>query len=838
MADFQTRSQKRIIVVLGMHRSGTSVVTRALQVMGVDLGDHLMPGLPHNNPKGFWEDLDLNRINIQLMRCLSCGWDALEPLSSEVLLDEKLVPLKARAIELMREKTKNAGIFGMKDPRLARLMPFWKEVFEVCGLAPSYVIMVRNPRSVSDSLRTCYKFEREKAYYLWLAHVLPSILETEGTLGVVVDYDRLVVRPETEIRRLARALRLDGAIDPGEMEVFKNEFLEEKMRHACHSAEALVSDPTVPSLVPPVFEKLEKLASDEISFDDTGVKDFFETVETRFRELAPALRYMSQQDAREVCSHRRMDEFRDRIAAFERSVVERDKRILELGRSVDERDVRIGQLQQDILEKENRIARLERGVDEGNRQIAAVKSEIQEVYSSLTWRFMRWSTRLLSWNLGGDILRPHKRLGLTPENEQEILRSSLFLPKWYLSKYPDIAGAKLDPWQHYLLWGGFEGRFPSPKFDSAWYLEKYPEVLQMKMNPLVHYFLIGRNEGYEISPSSNLFNDTSGVVCDVVPRSSFLFCGPRRERFWNAWKEAAFPLAFMLRRGITTFQQKRNRLGELWDYDPGGASPEVSILIPTYGEVLNVEKCLRSMLEFPPVNPYEILIINDQPAKETVLREWISAHRDLLACFRSRILTSSQNIGFVASINALSKRAKGEYVFLLNDDTEISSPQWLDVLVTALKRDKGVGAAGGLLLYTRSNLVNHAGLFPVIRKDGKIWNGCYYKYFHRDYPDVSLPREVPMLTGAALLMPRRLFEAIGRLDGAYMGAGGFDDSDLSNRLVEKGYKLCYVPESVIYHHEGKTNKRLSSHRRQLDMNQRHYIRRWAAFLIGKYKLKP
>ena len=59
---------KSIIVVLGMHRSGTSAITRGLMVLGVELGDHLMPPAPNNNDKGFFEDIDVNAINVELYR--------------------------------------------------------------------------------------------------------------------------------------------------------------------------------------------------------------------------------------------------------------------------------------------------------------------------------------------------------------------------------------------------------------------------------------------------------------------------------------------------------------------------------------------------------------------------------------------------------------------------------------------------------------------------------------------------------------------------------------------------------------------------------------------------
>ena len=76
-------AHKSIIVVLGMHRSGTSVMARALQVRGVDLGDQLMPPSKGDNEKGFWEDEDITRFDDALLETLGSSYDRL------ALLDEK-----------------------------------------------------------------------------------------------------------------------------------------------------------------------------------------------------------------------------------------------------------------------------------------------------------------------------------------------------------------------------------------------------------------------------------------------------------------------------------------------------------------------------------------------------------------------------------------------------------------------------------------------------------------------------------------------------------------------------------------------------------------------------
>ncbi|RIJ89834.1 MAG: hypothetical protein DCC43_15140 [Candidatus Brocadia sp.] len=121
------KSNTHIIFVLGMHRSGTSAVIRGLQVLGVGLGDKLMPP-KQDNKKGFFEDLDINEFNIMLMRELGHDWHSLAPLSVEEITGSIAQRFKIQAMELMRLKIDASPLFGVKDPRITRLLPFWQDV--------------------------------------------------------------------------------------------------------------------------------------------------------------------------------------------------------------------------------------------------------------------------------------------------------------------------------------------------------------------------------------------------------------------------------------------------------------------------------------------------------------------------------------------------------------------------------------------------------------------------------------------------------------------------------------------------------------------------------------
>src|SRR5262245_57564231 len=78
---------------------------------------------------------------------------------------------------------------------------------------------------------------------------------------------------------------------------------------------------------------------------------------------------------------------------------------------------------------------------------------------------------------------------------RELVKSQLFLPKWYLTANPDVAGARMDPYTHYLQFGLREGRNPSPNFNTSDYLTANPDVQKAGLNPLLHYWQHGLAEG-------------------------------------------------------------------------------------------------------------------------------------------------------------------------------------------------------------------------------------------------------------------------------------------------------------------------------------------------------
>ncbi len=235
--------EPRLMVILGMHRSGTSALTGGLStVLGVDLGDNLMKSNPDVNAKGFFEDLAIFELNESILRSLNANWHSLALLSPSAVSELSHSVFFDQAVSLMQAKLASASaIVGFKDPRTAKLLPFWQEVFLACHIEPTYVLAVRNPMDVAESLSTRDGFAVVKSGLLWLQHLLQSLVLSADKPRILVDFDDLLADPAGQMTLLADRLQL--SVDEAALHTYATEFLEQGLRHHRHTlAELLTSD--------------------------------------------------------------------------------------------------------------------------------------------------------------------------------------------------------------------------------------------------------------------------------------------------------------------------------------------------------------------------------------------------------------------------------------------------------------------------------------------------------------------------------------------------------------------------------------------------------------------
>jgi hypothetical protein len=286
MATTPSISKNKLIVVAGMHRSGTSAIARGLQVLGIPLGQNLLSA-QFDNPTGFWEDRDVVDINDTLLSNVGEQYDSLGPLPEIDVADESIRPLFLQAIQLIAERmAENNGIWGVKDPRLSRLLPFWKQVFRHCNVEVCYILAIRNPLSVIDSLAKRNGFEPEKSYMLWLVHVINSLSDTSNCNRIIVDYDKLMQQPERELKRMAMACHL--SFNPEEFNLYKTAFLDVDLQHTLYSAQALNHGNRLPRLATDIYQTLLDLSVTN-QMDEATLQQKTAFWEAQLESLNPAL---------------------------------------------------------------------------------------------------------------------------------------------------------------------------------------------------------------------------------------------------------------------------------------------------------------------------------------------------------------------------------------------------------------------------------------------------------------------------------------------------------------------------------------------------------------------
>lgn len=189
------------ILITGMHRSGTSMLARILQILGFYFGEPetLLPPRP-SNPEGFWERLDVMRINNQILSTGQASWDWPRNLPFDFWEKGKATYHAKWMVEaeLLLQYLDKHSPWAIKDPRFCLTLSFWRE------LAPhaKYLVCMRNPLEVAQSLSKRHRVTENFGIQLWLAYYENLLKDSQENQRLVVDYRMIMESPEKQLERL------------------------------------------------------------------------------------------------------------------------------------------------------------------------------------------------------------------------------------------------------------------------------------------------------------------------------------------------------------------------------------------------------------------------------------------------------------------------------------------------------------------------------------------------------------------------------------------------------------------------------------------------------------
>lgn len=456
-----------MLLVLGPHRSGTSLVAKMLECLGAKNSRSLLPAQP-DNPKGFFEDTDIVRFNEDLLLpALGVDWFNLQPIDWSRLSESKRSKLALQAIELLRSNyPTEQGLSVLKEPRISRLLPFWLPALRQAGFDTRAVCTIRDPLSFARSLekRNGLPLAHAGALYAITWSAIVDSLKSSQIAFVV--FDDIFEDAQAVLTTIAKNISLELPGDfTDHVETFKEIHLDRALRHSSVRFSELTLEPELPPIATEVYRSL-------MSISQSGdAQNTFRRLAGRlqcFRELSPLVeeydRILGERDkiaASLQAAQRTLQETKD-FAALERQ------------------------------ELSARLAALETEKHSLDASLQTKQHELSEIRGSTCWR-LTWPLRQF-----GSPLRPLAAAAKRCCRTFRILylhkRSGVFDGQWYLKHYADVRESTRRPFLHFAFRGAFEGRAPNSTFRHEAYLSANPDAALTGLPASLHYVLRGFGE--------------------------------------------------------------------------------------------------------------------------------------------------------------------------------------------------------------------------------------------------------------------------------------------------------------------------------------------------------
>lgn len=223
---------------------------------------------------------------------------------------------------------------------------------------------------------------------------------------------------------------------------------------------------------------------------------------------------------------------------------------------------------------------------------------------------------------------------------------------------------------------------------------------------------------------------------------------------------------------------------------------KISIIIPTRDMAKLLKRCLKSVYEKTTYQNFEVIVVNNNSSKKSTFKlfnKYKEEHDNF------HVIDAPIEFNYATLNNLAVEQATGDYIVLLNNDTEVITPNWLELML-GYASQKHVGAVGAKLLYS-DRTIQHGGVilglgigshaFVGLNEDARVWGWR-----------LSVPYNYSAVTGACLMVSRKKWNEVGGLEEALKVE--FNDVDFNLKLLEKGYYNVFLPMVVLFHHESKS----------------------------------
>ena len=367
-------NRRTAILVLGMHRSGTSALARVLNLLGCDLPKTLMDASP-SNEAGHWESNAIYRLNDRILESAGSAWNDWLELNPNWFESPKAEEFREKAVATIADEFGSSRLFVVKDPRNCRLLPFWLDVFDRSNIKPLVFLPVRNPLEVAASLERRNGFDPALGNLLWLRHVLEAEFASRGIPRVFATYDQLMQTWGSVAHNAQKKLGVHWPrlSDRSASEI--EAFLSNKLRHHKEPAESVLDNPTLSVWLRETYAIMEKWSRSGEAAADRAALD---AIRTAFNAAAPAFGRLvaSGQATRERAEklEKRLIEEASKLSAAQVTSIEGQQKIDTLLQELEAAKSR-------AMNAETRVAELKIELDEKLKLFQASEAARTEIYT-------------------------------------------------------------------------------------------------------------------------------------------------------------------------------------------------------------------------------------------------------------------------------------------------------------------------------------------------------------------------------------------------------------------------------------------------------------------------
>ena len=483
-----SKTGQTCILIAGMHRSGTSALSRVLGFLGCAHPKTQFPAT-EANITGYWESALVNELNEKILESAGSSWDDWTACAENWFESPVAEGFRIKALETIKQEYDDASLIVLKDPRLCRLLPFWLPLFKDAKIRVLTLIPIRNPKEVAASLS---KRDQSDVFYnqlLWLRHILDAEAGSRGGKRAFLLYDDLLENHAATLAALEDRLGLKWPRQSVRVSEEIEAYLNENYRHEKRSAQSVLNDPTASAWVKETYEIMMRWAVQGESEGD------YETLDQILAELNQSANVfgrviyrgkvaMLERDKQRAENENVAEQLAQKdqannnlVKALQETFALAEADNQELTKRLKEAEIALDALEQsrrsqmfEINHLKSALAQKKAETDDYVFQLAKAETEKATVANTIATltnntlpRQLQELVKSLNVHAGWSFLpQRFKRLQI-----RKILNAANIVDaQWYLQQNPDVAADGHDPALHYATHGVNEGRSPSPDFEA------------------------------------------------------------------------------------------------------------------------------------------------------------------------------------------------------------------------------------------------------------------------------------------------------------------------------------------------------------------------------------